>query len=94
MAQIEIDYLDYLVTAPDALDNSFIINRTLAPKNQEHSLVIEVVAGSIQFCLGQVVQANSPIHATGAKIVFTIYGGRVPVFYKASAGSDQFIVGY
>ena len=92
MAHLEIGYLDYLVQAPDALDNSFVVNSPHSYQ-QEKTYVIEVVAGSIQFCFGQPVQAQSPIHSAGAKIVFTALA-KTKIYYKANAGGDQFTVGF
>jgi hypothetical protein len=92
MALLEIDYLDYLVTAADANDNSFVVN---APHSYqaEKSYVIEVVTGTFQFCLGQAVGANSPVHAAGAKLVFTALAN-IPIFYKAGLTGHTFTVGF
>ncbi len=93
MAEIVVDYLDYLVTAPDALDNFVTVERTLSPKESDQAMTIEVVAGTFQFCTGQAVGANSPSHGAGSKIVFSIFRDR-PLFFKAAAGGDTFILGF
>lgn len=91
MADLSIDYLDYLVTAPDALDNSFVVD---APHSYqgEKTYTIEVVTGTLQICVGKIVQANSPVHAAGSKFVVTVTA-KTKVYYKAGAG-DTFIVGF
>lgn len=91
MADLKIEYLDYLVTAPDANDNSFVVD---APHSYqgEKTYTIEVVTGTLQVCVGQIVQANTPVHATGAKFVVTALA-KTKIYYKAGAG-DTFIVGF
>lgn len=92
MALLEIEYLDYLVTAPDALDQSFVV-ATGHTYETEKTYVFEVKSGTIQFCMGQPVGANSPIHEAGDKIIFTILGD-THFYYKASAAGASFIVGF
>ena len=92
MAKLEIDYLPYEVAAPDTADNSFVV---VSPQSygSEFTYTLEVTSGSIQFCMGQAVGANSPVYASGAKIVLTSLG-KAEIFYKAASGTDTFIVGF
>ena len=93
MAEIIIDYLDYLVVAADTNDNFLTFQRTLGPKDSPQALVIEVTVGSVQFCVGQPVQANSPVHAAGDTIVLSVYKGR-GLYFKAATISDAFTISY
>ncbi len=90
MANIDVDYLPYMITAPDALDNSIVIT---APHSyqSEKPYIIEVISGLIQFRLGAPAGANSPSYTVGSKIVLTGLS-KTPIFYKAGSGGDQFIV--
>lgn len=92
MANINIDYLDYEITGPDTADNSFSVSAKKGNSN-EHTFVIEVTAGTVQFCVGQPVGANSPFHTVGAKLVMTNLNEGL-VYYKCAAGTDSFIVGF
>ena len=90
MALLEIDYTPYQVTAPDIADNSFVV---VSPHSYqaEKPYIIEVVTGSVQFCLGQAVGANSPVIAAGEKIVLTGLA-KTPIYYKAVAAGDKFTI--
>lgn len=94
MVHTDIDYLDYQITSPDALENTFAVSAPLGDNNfNMHPFVIEVVAGTLQFCVGQPIGANTPIHAAGAKLVMTNVNRRT-IYYKTGAGGDQFIIGF
>lgn len=92
MAHLNIDYLDYLVIAADTADNSFTVGIGHSLEF-EKTYTIEVTVGSLQFCVGQVVGAQSPIHTVGDKIIITSIKN-TPIFYKAVGSSDAFIVGF
>jgi hypothetical protein len=94
MAHENITYLDWLVTAPDAADNSFGISAPLGDNTDNiQTFTVEVVSGSIQICVGQAVGANSPVHAEGDKFVVSNVNRRT-IYYKAAAGGNTFIVGF
>jgi len=92
MAHLDIDYLDYLVVAADTADNSFGVSAPIEDV-ADHTFTIEVTVGNVQFCVGQPVGANSPVHAVGSKLILTNHGRR-NIYYKAGAPSDAFIVGF
>ncbi len=93
MAHLDIDYLDYLVSAPDAADNSFGVHAPLPEGTNEHPFVIEVKSGNVQFCVGQPVGPDSPIHPAGDKLVMSNINRRT-IYYKAGSPGDSFIVGF
>ncbi len=90
MALLEIPYTPYQVSAPDALDQSFVV---VSPHSYqaEKPYIIEVTSGNVQFCLGQPVGANSPTYAAGEKVILTGLA-RTPIYYKAGAPGDTFNV--
>ena len=93
MAHENVSYLDYLITAPDTNDNSFSVSAPITEDTNEHTFLMEVTVGSIQFCVGQPVGAKSPVHAVGSKLLMTNTKRRT-IFYKAASANDAFIIGF
>lgn len=91
MAIETVGYLEYEVTAPDAADQEVQI-KTSATYEQQETFAIEVTSGTIQFCQGQAVGANSPLRASGDKFLLTARKGN-SIFYKATASGAKFIIG-
>ena len=89
MAEIIVSTFPVSVVAPDADDNNIAIQ---APSDGVNILAIEVTAGTIAFCAGQVVtDVVNPTYATGEKLVITLHGNQ-KLFFKAAAQNDTFKV--
>jgi hypothetical protein len=90
MALLNIDYLPYLVVAADGADHSIIID---APHSYqaEKKYKIVVTVGTIQFCVGGLVKAQSPVYAVDDVLEITVIG-KTEIHYNAAAATNAFII--
>jgi hypothetical protein len=81
------------VVAGDTNDNEVIFQKDTAMPVGKQTAFIEVIAGTIRFAVGEVVDvAKHRAWAAGSKFPITIENGFRNLHFKAAAGSDSFVI--